>query len=81
MPMFHILVVDDDKKTRRLLKAVLEADGFSVVTACCDLPVLMVPARAGTAPRPRHRRQYAGGHRLYRSFAKANRLNRKKEHT
>ena len=31
------------------VKAVLEADGFSVVTACCDLPVLMVPARAGTA--------------------------------
>lgn len=32
--MFHILVVDDDKNTRRLMKAVLEADGYTVLTAC-----------------------------------------------
>ncbi len=31
--MFHILVVDDDKNTRRLLKAVLEADHYTVSTA------------------------------------------------
>ena len=31
--MFHILVVDDDKNTRRLLKAVLEAEHFTVSTA------------------------------------------------
>ena len=31
--MFHILVVDDDKNTRRLMQAVLEADGFGVSTA------------------------------------------------
>ena len=31
--MFHILVVDDDKNTRRLLKAVLEAENYSVSTA------------------------------------------------
>lgn len=31
--MFHIMVVDDDKNTRRLLKAVLEADNYSVSTA------------------------------------------------
>ncbi len=31
--MFHILVVDDDKNTRRLLKAVLEAEGYTVSTA------------------------------------------------
>ena len=31
--MFHILVVDDDKNTRRLLQAVLENDGYKVFTA------------------------------------------------
>lgn len=31
--MFHILVVDDDKNTRRLFKAVLEEDGYNVTTA------------------------------------------------
>lgn len=31
--MFHILVVDDDKNTRRLMRAVLEADGCTVTTA------------------------------------------------
>ena len=31
--MFHILAVDDDKNTRMLLKAVLEAENYSVLTA------------------------------------------------
>lgn len=31
--MFHILVVDDDKNTRKLLKAVLETEGYRVSTA------------------------------------------------
>lgn len=31
--MFHILVADDDKNTRLLLKAVLETENYSVVTA------------------------------------------------
>ena len=31
--MFHILVADDDKNTRRLLKAVLEAENYTVFTA------------------------------------------------
>ena len=31
--MFHILIVDDDKNTRRLLQAVLEAESYSVFTA------------------------------------------------
>lgn len=31
--MFHILVVDDDKNTRRLLRAVLEEDGYTVSSA------------------------------------------------
>lgn len=31
--MFHILVVDDDKNTRRLLKAVIENNGYRVSTA------------------------------------------------
>jgi len=31
--MFHILVVDDDKNTRKYLKAVLEAENYSVFTA------------------------------------------------
>lgn len=32
--MFHILVVDDDKNTRRLMKAVLQSSGYTVLTAC-----------------------------------------------
>ncbi len=31
--MFHILVADDDRNTRRLLQAVLENDGYQVFTA------------------------------------------------
>ena len=31
--MFHILVVDDDKNTRRLLRAVLESEGYTVSAA------------------------------------------------
>ena len=31
--MFHILVVDDDKNTRRLMQAVLEGAGYTVTTA------------------------------------------------
>ena len=31
--MFHILVADDDKNTRRYIRAVLEADGYTVTTA------------------------------------------------
>lgn len=31
--MFHILVVDDDKNTRRLLKSVLETEEYTVSTA------------------------------------------------
>ena len=31
--MFRILVADDDKNTRQLLQAVLEADGYQVITA------------------------------------------------
>ena len=31
--MFHILVVDDDKNTRRLMRAVLEAEHYTVSTA------------------------------------------------
>ena len=32
--MFHILVADDDKNIRRLLKAVLETEHYTVSTAC-----------------------------------------------
>ena len=32
--MFHILVVDDDTNTRRLLRAVLEEAHYTVSTAC-----------------------------------------------
>ena len=32
--MFHILVVDDDKSTRLLLRAVLEAENYTVTAAC-----------------------------------------------
>ncbi|MBQ7931243.1 MAG: response regulator, partial [Clostridia bacterium] len=31
--MFHILVVDDDKNTRRLFRAVLENAGYTVSAA------------------------------------------------
>lgn len=33
MAVFHILVVDDDKNTRRLMRAVLEAENYHVSTA------------------------------------------------
>jgi DNA-binding response OmpR family regulator len=60
--MFHILVADDDKNTRKLFKAVLEVDGYKVSTAengedaldimdreCIDLVVLdiMMPKMDG----------------------------------
>ncbi len=32
--MFNILVVDDDKNTRIFMRAVLEAEGYTVFTAC-----------------------------------------------
>ena len=62
--MFHILVVDDDKNTRRYLQAVLESENYSVSTAangeealaameqaCTDLVVLdiMMPKMDGYA--------------------------------
>ncbi|MFH1513595.1 MAG: response regulator transcription factor [Bacillota bacterium] len=31
--MFHILVIDDDRSTRKLMQAVLSAEGYSVLTA------------------------------------------------
>ena len=31
--MFHVLVVDDDKNTRMLFRAVLEGSGYTVFTA------------------------------------------------
>ncbi|HPF87305.1 MAG TPA: response regulator transcription factor [Candidatus Limiplasma sp.] len=31
--MFHILVIDDDRNTRKLMQAVLSAEGYSVYTA------------------------------------------------
>ena len=31
--MFHILVVDDDKSTRRLMQAILEAENYTVSLA------------------------------------------------
>ena len=33
MIMFHILVADDDKNTRKLIGAVLEAEGYTVSMA------------------------------------------------
>jgi len=38
--MFHILVVDDDKNTRRLLRAVLEAEHYTVSTASDGIEAL-----------------------------------------
>ena len=43
--MFHILVVDDDKNTRRLMQAVLQADGYSVATAKNGAEALAVMER------------------------------------
>ena len=43
--MLHILVVDDDKNTRLLLKAVLEADNYSVTTASDGVEALAVMDR------------------------------------
>ena len=40
--MFHILVVDDDKNTRRLLRAILESDGYSVSAVCNGAEALEV---------------------------------------
>ena len=38
--MFHILVIDDDKNTRRLLQAVLEGEGYHVFTAANGVEAL-----------------------------------------
>ncbi len=43
--MFHILVVDDDKNTRRFLRAVLEAEHYTVYTACDGADALEVMDR------------------------------------
>ena len=40
--MFHILVAEDDKNTRLLLKAVLESEGYTVYTAQNGEEALMV---------------------------------------
>ena len=44
--VFHILVVDDDKNTRRLFRAVLEEDGYTVSTAENGEEALSVMDRA-----------------------------------
>lgn len=43
--MFHILVVDDDKNTRKYLQAVLEAENYTVTTAGNGEEALEVMAR------------------------------------
>jgi len=43
--LFHILVADDDKNTRRLMQAVLEGDGYTVTTACDGEEALAVMDR------------------------------------
>ena len=43
--MFNILVVDDDKNTRRLMRAVLEAENYTVFTAENGEEALDVMAR------------------------------------
>lgn len=43
--MFHILVVDDDKNTRRLIQAVLEAEHYTVSTAVNGKDALSVMDR------------------------------------
>lgn len=43
--MFHILVVDDDKNTRLLLRAVLEAESYTVFTAANGADALEVMDR------------------------------------
>ena len=48
--MFHILVVDDDKNTRRLLRAVLEAEHYTVTTACDGEEALAVLDRPSYNP-------------------------------
>ena len=40
--MFHILVVDDDTNTRRLLRAVLERENYTVSAACDGVEALAV---------------------------------------
>ena len=53
--MFHILVVDDDKNTRRLLRAVLEAEHYTVTTACDGEEALAVLDRAKQLPEDKKR--------------------------
>ncbi len=43
--MFHILVVEDDKNTARLMKAVLKHNGYEVFSAADGLEVLDVMDR------------------------------------
>ena len=40
--MFHILVVDDDKNTRLLFKAILESANYTVFTACNGIEAMEV---------------------------------------
>lgn len=40
--MFHVLVADDDKNTRKLLKAVLEAENYTVYTAADGIEALEI---------------------------------------
>lgn len=40
--MFHILVVDDDKHTRMLLRAILQAENYTVTTAADGIDALQI---------------------------------------
>ena len=52
--MFQILVVDDDKNTRRLLRAVLESEHYTVFTASGGEEALAVMDREQPAEHERH---------------------------
>jgi CheY-like chemotaxis protein len=47
--MWHVLVVDDDRGIRELLRAVLELEGFAVTTAVNGAQALELLARANEA--------------------------------
>lgn len=40
--MFHILIAEDDRNTRKLMSAILRQNGYEVLTACDGIEALQL---------------------------------------